>query len=100
MAVTKKKDPMIEAIEKKRGRPAGTRVKHRQTVESVRQEWEERFQALDKEFMNFAYSARQTHENIAKELNSAKITVLDQYAIIRYLESKVEQLIANSIRGN
>lgn len=94
MAVTKKKDPMIVAVEKKRGRPAGTRVKHRVTVESVRKSWEESYGKLYSEFMEFAQAARQRSGELESQLQAAKVTVLDQYAIIRYLEAKIGELIS------
>ena len=94
MAVTKKKkDPMIAAVEKKRVRPAGTRVKHVPTVDSVRNEWSKRY---NEAVCKYEYLMRNVHAN--GEILNKRIIQLEH--IIAYLESKVEQLIANSIRGN
>jgi hypothetical protein len=93
MAVTKKtkKDPMIVAIEKKSGRPAGTRTKRVPTVESVRNEWSKRYNdAVGK----YEYLMRNVHAN--GEILNKRIVQLEN--IVAYLESKIERLLINAIK--
>ena len=79
--------------QKKRGRPAGTRVKHVPTVESVTAEWSKRYG----EMLDY-YDKRlpAAHAHIANLEHQA----IGYRAVISYLENKIEQLIANSVRGN
>lgn len=101
MAVINKrsrKDP-VEAP-KKRGRPAGTRAKHVPTIESVRAEWEKRYvdlqQRSEVDYENLMCVLRRYE----KYIRDSEHDNLEKNAIISYLENKIEQLIANSVRGN
>lgn len=78
-------------VPKKRGRPA--RINRSPTVESVLTEWQRRYTDM------LGY-----YDGMEKVL-TAKIDNLEHQAIgyrsvISYLESKIEQLVANSVRGN
>ena len=107
-----RKDPMIAAVEapKKRGRPAGTRTKHRVTVQSVKQNWEEQYRLLWAEFKRLedvCKSCIDGQRNAVEKFEDAsfKVRNLEHQAIgyrsvISYLESKIEQLITNSVRGD
>ena len=80
-------------VTKKRGRPAGTRINRKPTVESVVTEWQRRYTDM------LGY-----YDGMEKVLG-AKIDNLEYQAVgyrsvISYLENKIEQLIANSVRGN
>jgi len=82
---------------KKRGRPAGTRSKHAPTVESVRSEWERRYtEMLD--YYNKEFDAQE--KILRTKINSLEFQAVNYRAVISYLENKIEQLIANSVRGN
>ena len=90
-------------VQKKRGRPAKTvtatiskgtsRVNTKPTVESVMAEWERRYTDMLDYYDKHLAAA---HTKIANLEHQA----IGYRSVISYLESKVEQLIANSVRGN
>lgn len=88
-----RKDPMIAAIEKKRGRPAGTRINRKPTVESVVTEWQRRYSDMLGYYDNM-------EKILTSKLNSLEHQAIGYRSVISYLENKIEQLIANSVRGN
>lgn len=97
MAVINKrsrKEPV--EVQKKRGRPAGTRAKHAPTIESVRSEWERRYT----EMLDYCKEFDAQEKILRTKINSLEFQAVNYRAVISYLENKIEQLIANSVRGN
>ena len=119
-----RKDPMIAALEstKKRGRPAGTRTKHRVTVQSVKQNWEQQYKDLSvvndeagAEIVRLSVELKKKEELVEHLVK--RVTAADQhieqcnetirrkdvretklFGIIEYLEDKVKNAIkSNSI---
>jgi hypothetical protein len=90
-----RKDPMIAAVEapKKRGRPAGTRINRKPTVESVVAEWQRRYLDMLGYYDNM-------EKVLTSKLNNLEYQAVGYRSVISYLENKIEQLIANSVRGN
>ena len=95
-----RKDPMIEAVEKKRGRPAGTRVKHVPTVASVRDEWSKKYSALVDQYEDMQSKAYNIADAQAQKIRSLEHQAIGYRAVISYLENTIELLIANPVRGN
>ena len=81
------------AVIKKTIRPAGTRKKNAPTAESVMAEWERRYTDMLDYYDKHLAAA---HTKIANLEHQA----IGYRSVISYLESKVEQLIANSVRGS
>lgn len=119
-----RKDPLIAAVEapKKRGRPAGTRAKHRVTVQSVKRNWEKMYQdslgvnnAARDEIIRLSVELNQKDkdlDSLRQRVNSADVHIknleqsmrakevreLKLFGIIEYLEDKVKNAIkSNSI---
>lgn len=104
---------------KRRGRPAGTRKKHAPTVESVRNEWEKRYNELlgvkeaarqeiislsveiaktERELNQLKESANHHIRTLEKQAETSKVRELKLFGIIEYLEDKVKNAIkADSI---
>ena len=107
---------------KKRGRPAGTRTKHRVTVQSVKRNWEKMYKDLvdvkdsardeivrlsvelnHKEYSVTALTNRlnaaETHiKNLEQSIQAKEVRELKLFGIIEYLEDKVKNAIkSNSI---
>ena len=119
-----RKDPMIAAVEapKKRGRPAGTRTKHRVTVQSVKRNWEQQYKDLllvrdaakdeiislsvelnkkdhNIECLTQRVAASESHiKNLEQSLRARDVRETKLFGIIEYLEDKVKNAIkSNSI---
>lgn len=119
-----RKDPLIAAVEapKKRGRPAGTRAKHRVTVQSVKKNWENMYKDVlevkdaardeiirlsveitqkEQELEHFKQRANsaETHiKNLEQSMRAKEVRELKLFGIIEYLEDKVKNAIkSNSI---
>ena len=80
-------------VTKKRGRPAGTRVNSKPTVESVVTEWQRRYSDILGYYDNM-------EKVLTSKLNNLEYQAVGYRSVISYLENKIEQLIANSVRGN
>ena len=95
-----RKDPMIEAVEKKRGRPAGTRVKHRVTAESVRDEWAKRYNDMQAQYDEVLASVVSRNKALEEKLGNLEYQAVGYRAVISYLENTIERLVNNPVRGN
>lgn len=104
-----RKDPMIAAAEapKKRGRPAGTRTKHRVTVQSVKSNWEQIYvdsvkanDALIKDYDAIINRYEEQASHLIMQCKNYEHQAIGYRSVTSYLENKIEQLIANSVRGN
>jgi hypothetical protein len=92
-----RKDPMIEAVEKKRGRPAGTRVKHRLTVESVRTEWSKRYNDMQAQYDEVLANAVSRNKALEEKLGNLEYQAVGYRAVISYLENTIERLVNNPV---
>ena len=114
-----RKDPMIAAVEapKKRGRPAGTRAKHRVTVQSVKKNWERQYKDLllvcdaakdeiiklsvdlnHKDYSitaltNRIEAAEKHINNLEQSIRAKDVREMKLFGIIEYLEDKVKHAI-------
>lgn len=93
MAVTK-------VTAKKRGRPAGTRTKHVQTVESVTAEWHKRYNEMLEYYDGILAKGDEQYDAMRLKVYNLEHQAIGYRSVISYLENKIEQLIANSVRGN
>ena len=97
-----RKDPMVAAVQapKKRGRPAGTRVKKVPTVESVHNQWQQRYYEMVAYYEEIMNNVQNNSKAISTKIANLEHQAIGYRSVISYLESKIEQLIANSVRGN
>jgi len=95
-----RKDPMIEAVEKKRGRPAGTRVKHRVAAESVRDEWAKRYNEMQAKYDGILADVVIKNKALEEKQNNLEYQAVGYRAVISYLENTIERLLNNPVRGN
>lgn len=95
-----RKDPMIEAVEKKRGRPAGTRVKNRITMENVRDAWVKRYNEMQAQYDEALASVVSRNKAVEEKLGNLEYQAVGYRAVISYLENTIERLVNNPVRGN
>ena len=102
-----RKDPMVEAVEKKRGRPAGTRTKHRATVQSVKSNWEQIYidsvktnEALLKDYDAIIARYEEQANHLIMRCKNYEHQAVGYRAVISYLENTIERLLNNPVRGN
>jgi chromosome segregation ATPase len=84
-----RKDPMIEAVEKKRV-----------TAESVREEWAQHYNALQTKYDEILADVVIKNKALEEKLNNLEYQAVGYRAVISYLENTIERLVNNPVRGN
>lgn len=85
-----RKDPMVEAVEKKR----------KPTVEEVRAEWEQQFKKMQSYYDEMLANTVVRTKAVEGKLASLEHQAVGYRAVISYLENTIERLVNNSVRGN